>query len=217
MDASQLLAGVELFRDLPDSLLTELGDISVRRHLPANMVVFLQGDQGGSLYVVEEGTLKVFIDDEQGNQVILNLLNPGDCFGELSLLDGGPRSASVVTMTDTVLTVVAREHFTSFLQRHPEACSAVTRALVHRVRSLTNSVCDLALLDVYGRVAGLLTRLAEGEEQAVRPRLTHREIASMVGSSREMVSRVMKELASGGYIEQAPDALFIRKALPPGW
>ncbi len=217
MGSMNVLANVELFQDLPSPLLGEIGELVVRRHLPSNMVVFLQGDQGGSLYVVEEGTLKVFVDDEQGNQVILNLLNPGDCFGELSLLDGGTRSASVVTMTDATLTVLAREHFLAFLEHHPEAHGAVIRALVRRIRVLTGSVCDLALLDVYGRVAGLLSRLANPEDQSIRPRLTHREIASMVGSSREMVSRVMKELSTGGYLEQAPDALYLRKTLPPGW
>jgi CRP/FNR family cyclic AMP-dependent transcriptional regulator len=212
-----MLANVDLFSGLSEEALTALARLTVKRRLPRNTVLFLQGDVSDSFYIVESGKVKVFVDDEAGNQVILNILAAGDTFGELALLDDEPRSASVMTLTDVMLIAISRAHFIPFLVDNPDIGAAMMRTLAKRIRSLTDSVRDLALLDVYGRVARLLERLAGGEDQAIRPRLTHQEIASMVGSSREMVSRVMKELTVGGYVEQTPDALLLRKRLPLGW
>jgi CRP/FNR family cyclic AMP-dependent transcriptional regulator len=206
-----------LFADLPDRILAELRAAAVRRAVPRNVMLFLQGDPGTSLYEVVSGKLKAFVDDERGNQVILNVIGPGEYFGELALIDGGPRSASVVTLTDTTLDVISQEHFQRFLEHHPEAAVAVSRALVFRIRALTDSVRDMALLDVYGRIVSKLQKLAEGRERIIHPRPTHQELASMVGSSREMVSRIMRELITGGYVEQASNALYLKRPLPPGW
>ncbi len=206
-----------LFSDLPEPMVAELRPLAVRRMVPRNVMLFLQGDPGSSLYIVESGKLKAFVDDKRGNQVILNVIGPGEYFGELSLIDGGPRSASVVTLTDSTLSVIGQEPFQQFLSQHPVAALAVSRALVSRIRSLTDSVRDMALLDVYGRVVSKLRKLAEGEENVIHPRPTHQELASMVGSSREMVSRIMRELITGGYVEQASTALYLKRPLPPGW
>lgn len=210
------LQDVALFRDLPAEARRELCEMAVRHSLPRRVMLFLQGDAGTNLYIVESGKLKVVAENSAGRHVILNVLGPGDSFGELALLDGEPRSATVTTITETNLLSIAQEPFLSFLATRPELAIAVARNLAGQVRRLSNSVRDLALLDVYGRVSSTLSELA-GDADHIRPKPTHQELASMIGSSREMVSRVMRELSLGGYVETRRDAIYLRRPLPPAW
>src|SRR5690606_37398506 len=151
-----------------------------------------------NFYIVEAGNLKVYVDGEDGRQVTLNWLEAGDYFGELALIDGEPRSASVMTLTPTELRVISQHDFHEFLANEPGVSLALMKALARRVRALTGSVRDMALLDVYGRVASVLQQRASAESGRIEPKLTHQEIADMVGASREMVSRIMRELTVGG-------------------
>ncbi len=208
-----------LFPDLTPESLKHIAEHGTIRTYPKNAVLIHEGDLTDSFYVILKGKVKVYASDEDGKEIILNLQGAGEYFGELALIDAAPRSASVMTMEPSKLAVVSRADFERFLTEHPSIAIELIRSLAQRVRSLTESVKSLALLDVYGRVARTLLDLAteEGGEQAVRQRLTHQDIANMVGASREMVSRIMKDLINGGYIRIEDRRIIIRHKLPPGW
>lgn len=212
-----MLKHIDLFADLPDSAAEALLRLAKPHRYAKNSVIVNEGDSHNNFYVVVTGTLKVFVNGNDGRQVTLNWLEPGDYFGELALIDGEARSASVMTLAPTELQVISQQDFYRFLQSHEQASLTLMKALVRRIRALTGSVRDLALLDVYGRVATLLQARANSESGCIEPKLTHQEIADVVGASREMVSRIMRELALGGYIEQSANLLYLRKPLPRGW
>jgi CRP/FNR family cyclic AMP-dependent transcriptional regulator len=213
-----MLKKIDLFAELSDGAAESLLRYARSHKYPKHSVVVSEGDAQTHFYIVESGCLKVFVDGEGGRQFTLNWLGSGDYFGELALIDGGPRSASVMTVTPTELRVISQHDFQHFLQQESGAALALAlmKALARRIRVLTGSVRDMALLDVYGRVASVLQQRAAASGR-IEPKLTHQEIADMVGASREMVSRIMRELTVGGYIEQAAGALILHKALPKGW
>ncbi|MGF1614680.1 MAG: Crp/Fnr family transcriptional regulator [Gammaproteobacteria bacterium] len=208
-----------LFPELTSESLKRIAEHGTVRSYPKNAVLIHEGDQTDSFYVILNGKVKVYASDEDGKEVILNIQGAGEYFGELALIDSAPRSASVMTLEPSKLAVVSRTDFEDFLAQNPGVAIELIRALVQRVRSLTESVKSLALLDVYGRVARILLDLATEEEGelAIRQRLTHQDIANMVGASREMVSRIMKDLVNGGYIRIEDRRITIRQKLPPGW
>jgi CRP/FNR family transcriptional regulator, cyclic AMP receptor protein len=161
--------------------------------------------------------VKVFI-SEEGRQVTLRQLGPGDYFGEM-VLDQGPRSASVMTLEPSSLAMVSRDVFEAFVAAHPDFTLRLIKKLIHFTRGLTNSVRSLALLDVYGRVARLLLDLAvERDGKRVIPeKLTQREIASRVGASREMIGLILRDLSVGGYITVAGREITINRVPPKRW
>jgi CRP/FNR family transcriptional regulator, cyclic AMP receptor protein len=212
-----MLGKVSLFAGLPLPLLEELETLCVSRRYAKNTVLFMEGDENNQLFVVRSGKVSVFLQGEEGKQLILNYMSEGEYFGELSLIDSQPRSASIMTVTDCEFLTLSREKFQEFVFRSPELCIVLMQELTARIRQLTQSVKDLALLDVYGRVAHTLEKMSDASGAIRNPKPTHQDIANMVGSSREMVSRIMKELIVGEYIEQTSDAIFLRKALPKGW
>lgn len=211
-----MLKKIDLFADISDSAAAALQHCAKQHKYSKNSIIVTEGDTHSNFYIVVTGSLKVFIDGEDGRQVVLNWLGPGDYFGELALIDGAPRSASVITHSPTVLQVISQQDFQQFLETDLSSSLAMMKALVRRIRLLTTSVRDLALLDVYSRVANLLQQQA-ASETGQPLKLTHQEIADMVGASREMVSRIMRELALGGYIEQTTGSIVVRKPLPHGW
>ncbi len=212
-----MLKEVCLFKNMPDEALEALSHCCTRHSYPKNAVVCMEGDDTTRLFIIESGKVNVYVSGEDGKQVTLNYMGPGEYFGELSLIDDSPRSASVMTVTDSVFLTIGREQLHDFIRQNPDCALVLLQQLTQRIRDLTHSVKDLALLDVYGRVAQLLKRLANDDNCISNPKLTHQEIANMVGASREMVSRVMKELVAGGYIEQVPGAMIIKKRFPVGW
>lgn len=212
-----MLKKIDLFAELSDADADRLMRCAKLRKYPKNSVVLTEGDNQNNFYIVASGSLKVFVDGDDGRQMTLNWLEPGDYFGELALIDGEPRSASVMTLKAAELWVIAQGDFQAFLDSEPGVALALMKALVRRVRQLTGSVRDMALLDVYGRVVSVLQQRAASDSQRIEPKITHQEIADMVGASREMVSRIMRELTVGGYIEQVEGALILRKPLPRGW
>jgi len=187
------------------------------RNLPRQALVVSEGDRTDSLYIILSGKVKVFL-AEEGRQVTLRQLGPGDYFGEM-VLDQGPRSASVMTLEPTSLAMVSRESFEAFIGAHPEFTLRLIKKLIHFTRGLTNSVRSLALLDVYGRVARLLLELAvERDGKRVIPeKLTQREIASRVGASREMIGLILRDLSVGGYITVSGREITINREPPKHW
>lgn len=198
-----MLENVSLFSGLSKQDLAVIDQHMVTKTFPPNTVVLMEGERSDSLYIILEGKVKIYASEDSGNEVILNMQGRGDFFGEMTLLDDAPRSASVMTMESTRVSVMTKAAFRECLAGHPEVAYNLIRMLTERVRVLTESVKSLALLDVYGRVARTLLNLAApvGNRLIVQQKLTHQEIANMVGASREMVSRILKDLTDKGYIK----------------
>ena len=214
-----VLTGIPLFADMSKEDLAVISSHATIKTFPKNTVVLNEGDTTDSLYVILSGRIKVYASDAEGKELILNLQGTGDYFGEMALLDEGPRSASVMTLEPTRLAIISKQTFRSCLAANPSISVNLIRQLVHRGRRLTTNVKDLGLSDVYNRIANKLRELATESDgkQVIEQRLTHQDLANMVGSSREMVSRIMKELSRGGYIDVVKKRIVIKKRLPSGW
>ena len=212
------LAQVPLFSELGDSELTAIANMATTRSLPANSVVVNEGDQTNSLYVINSGKVKIYLADENGKEVMLGISGPGEYFGEM-VLDGGPRSASVMTLEPSKFSIIQKEDLEKYLHNHPEVALNIIKHLINRIRALTDNVKSLALLDVYGRFRKLLLDLAieEDGKMVIKEKLTQKDMANRVGSSREMISRILRELTVGGYIEINQKKISILKTLPSGW
>ncbi len=210
---------IPLFAGLPEEDLKAISSHAVTKSYAKNTVIINEGDASDSLYVIIAGRVKVFLSDEDGKEVILNTQEAGDYFGELALIDEAPRSASVMTLDDSKMSIVSKRDFEDCLVRHPQIALLVIKGLTKRLRNLTDNVKSLALMDVYGRVARTLLSLATDEDGklVVNQRLTQRDIASMVGASREMVSRILKDLSVGGYITVDKKSITINEKLPSAW
>ena len=203
---------------LHDELLREIAARGNVKQYPANAVIINEGDAADSLFIVLAGRVKVYAANEAGKEVILSTLGAGEYVGELAL-DGGTRSASVMTMEPTRCAVVTGARLRDFLAAHPDFALHLIRDLIRRVRRLTGSVKNLALEDVYHRVVALLHELSEpqGGQRVVAQKLTQQDIADHVGSSREMVSRIFKELVAGGYVSLTADEIVVHRSPPRRW
>lgn len=213
------LEKVDLFAGLDPANLAGLARSAHLRTFPAGAIVVNEGDDGHSLFVVQSGSLKVYLMDENGREMTLSLLGPGDYFGELALLDEAPRSASVMALQRSELLQISRPSFLALVDDNPAWVRILLRNLVGRVRSLTENVRGLALEDVFGRIVRLLESLAverDGQE-VVERRLTQQEIANLVGASREMVNRILRDLVVGGYIVIEQQRIVLRRKLPARW
>lgn len=195
-----------------------LAALGQSRSFPKNTVLVQEGDKSDQLYVVQSGRLKVFLSDSDGKEIIVDTLGPGQYFGEMAL-DGEARSASVMTVEASKLSIVQRETFKQFLAEHPDAAFALIVILIRRARNLTRTIGNLALLDVYGRLARLLIDSAadEGGQLVVTEKISQQEMAKRIGSSREMVSRILSDLKEGGYISMDHNRIVIRQNLPKRW
>jgi CRP/FNR family transcriptional regulator, cyclic AMP receptor protein len=215
MVSTAVLKAVPLFASFPDDQLRLLTPVITRRSLPRSTTVMASGDPTDSLYIVLSGRLKVMMSDAEGKEVILSILGPGEFFGEMGLIDDAPRSASVVSIEACELLSIAKRDFKKSLAENFEMAQAVMRGLVRRLRDADRKIGSLALLDVYGRVARLLLDMSEtvDGEKVVTKRLPKQDIAKMIGASREMVSRVMKDLQMGGYIEVRGSNIVLRDTI----
>ena len=205
------LKRVPLFSGLSADELARFAEVTREREYPKNSVILFEDDPGDALYVVSDGQVKVVLIGEDGREVILSVLGDGDFFGEMSLIDDEPRSAHVIAMRDSRLLVLRRDDFQQQIQRHPSVALTVLRVLVQRLRQADAKIGGLVLLDVNGRVARLLIEMAdESGGPRITRRLTHHTIAQMIGSSRETVSRAMRELVERGLIDVTRREITIR-------
>ena len=213
--STAVLKAVPLFAGFPEDQLRTLTTMVTRRSAARSTTIMAGGDAIDSLYIVLSGRLKVMMSDSDGKEVILSILGPGEFFGEMGLIDDEPRSASVVTIEACELLAIAKRDFKNCLLQNSEMSTAVMRGLVRRLREADRKIGSLALLDVYGRVARLLLDMAENVngEKIVTKRLPKQDIAKMIGASREMVSRVMKDLQTGGYIEMRGSSIVLRDTI----
>jgi len=187
----------------------------VERRYPAHALVMSEGDPTDTLYVILEGHARAFVSDGEGREAVLSVMGPGEYFGEVAL-DQGPRSASVVTLEPCRMLVVSRTRVAEFVERNPAFAMHLIRRLIGRVRTLTENVRSLALVDAYGRVARVLLEDAVSvkAERFVPGRPTQAEIASRAGCSREMVSRILKDLVRRGCISLERDRIVVHRAPP---
>ncbi|MGA2384536.1 MAG: Crp/Fnr family transcriptional regulator [Gemmatimonadales bacterium] len=211
MSATDVLKKVPLFSDLSEVELARFAEVTREREYPKNSVILFEDDPGDALYIVSAGQVKVVLIGEDGREVILSVLGDGDFFGEMALIDDEPRSAHVIAMRDSQLLVLRRDDFQAQLVAQPKIGLKLLRVLVQRLRRADEKIGGLVLLDVNGRVSRLLLDLAdEGGGPKITRRLTHHTIAQMIGSSRETVSRAMRELVDRGLIEVTRREISIR-------
>lgn len=203
---------------IPDTFVRQLAALGRLRTYPKNTVFITEGDSSDSVFVVLTGRVKVFISDTEGHEMILDTQGPGEYVGEMAL-DGKPRSASVMTLEPSTFSVAAREPIREAIRNDPDFALDMISKIIDRARHATNGVKDLALLDVYGRVARLLLNMGvEKDGKLMIPeKLTQQEIAERVGASRDMVSRIFRDLTSGGYITVENRYITINKKPPARW
>jgi CRP/FNR family cyclic AMP-dependent transcriptional regulator len=207
-----------LLESLQDAALRALAARGVVRSYRKDVLIIQEGDLGDTLYIILAGRLKVFATGDNDREVVIDTHGPGDYVGEMSL-DGGPRSASVITLEPTVCAVVTRITIRDHIATHPEFAFDLLARVIRRARRATESVKTLALLDVSGRVRHLFDEIAIERDGArvIPEKLTHQEIAERVGASREMISRLLKDLERGGYVAVEGRVITLLKKLPPAW
>jgi CRP/FNR family cyclic AMP-dependent transcriptional regulator len=201
-------------------VLAALAQRGVARAYPKDTLLIHEGDVGDSLYIVLAGRLRVFsVDDQQGREITYGTYGAGEYVGEFGL-DGGARAASVITLEPSVCALVTRATLQAHIAARPEFAFELLAKVIRRARAATLTARQLALNDVYGRVKLQLEALAERMPDGrlrIPERLTHREMASRAGCSREMISRVLKDLETGGYVTLDDGCLVLLRALPPRW
>lgn len=210
-----VLKSVPLFSAFTDTQIVTLLNYVQHRSFPRNVFVFQAGDETDALYVILSGKVKVLIPDEQGREVILSVMGPHEFFGEMGILDDLPRSASVATLEPCEMLRLSKAGFINCLKENSEVAMLVIRNLVKRLRAADRKIESLALIDVSGRVVRLLVDMAEEVDgRLVVPRTPPKqEIARTIGASREMVSRVMKDLEERGFIETLDSGAMVIKEL----
>ncbi|GAC1460084.1 MAG: hypothetical protein PVSMB4_19130 [Ktedonobacterales bacterium] len=200
------LARVPLFADLDAESLHALAAVAHRRVFHTGDIIFHRGDPGQVLYVIRDGKVKICLTSPDGQEVALAVLGAGECFGELALLDGQPRSAAAVAIEPVEAYTLMRSDFIAAVNRHPRIAIQVMNVLSHRLRQTDEMIEDLLFRDIYGRVAKKLLELSEThgvrtpEGIRIELRLTQAELAAMVGASRESVNKVMGYLTQKQYI-----------------
>jgi CRP/FNR family cyclic AMP-dependent transcriptional regulator len=202
----RLFRKVPLFEVLKDEDLEAIARVTITRSYDQDQGIILAEEEGDALFIIASGQVKVSIVSENGREMILSLLGEGAVFGELSLLDGKPRSANVVATQDTALYMVRRADFLQLLYKVPQIAIGLLAELAARLRKTDRKIEGLALLDVTSRISETLLQLAEeqgsqtefGVTLSARP--THQQLANMSGTTRETVSRVLKRLENQGYI-----------------
>lgn len=226
-DAVRLLRETQLFAGIDPATAGEVAQRMVRRSYRRGEALFHQGDPGDALYVLVDGSVAVVVTSESGDRMVLTTLVPPDVLGEIALLDGGSRSASAEAVEETTALVLSRAAFLGLMRDHPPFVEQLLRSLGKLVRRLSEQASDFVFLDLRGRVAKVLLRLADdvGPEFVGIPVeivVTQSRLAEMVGGSRQSVNQTLHEFAARGLIELngrrilicRPDQLRRRAGLP---
>ena len=212
------LKAVPFFTQLNDRELDAVRSVATEKNYPKQAVVLTEGEMGDSLYMIQSGKVKVFIGDEDGREIILKILGPGDFFGEMSMIDKQPRSASVNTIEAAHFLVLTHAAFEKCVEQSPRIGNMVMQILAQRIREADRKIGTLALMDVYGRVASTLLELSvySNGKLMVAEKLSQQDLANMVGASREMVNRILKDLSDRGFISiESKTITIINRELPP--
>jgi CRP/FNR family transcriptional regulator, cyclic AMP receptor protein len=197
----------------------ELAKQGTIRRYRANTTLIEEGDRGDTIFVILSGMLRIYCAEDSGKEITLAMYGPGEYVGEMSL-DGGVRSASVVTEIASACAVVSGSTIRQHIATHPDFAMELIQRLIRRTRLATDSARSLALLDAYGRLAHLFDMQAVARPDGTRlikERLTHLEISRRIGCTRELVSRILKDLGDGGYIAQEERRYVLLNKLPQKW
>ena len=217
---STMLSNLDLLRRVPlFSLLTVaqaevISGAVIKRRFKRGEALVEQGQKSNALFILLTGSARVMTSDSRGREVILATLAQGDYLGEMSIIDNEPHSATVRAEVQTDVLMLGRAEFARCLTENASMSLVVMRGLVKRLRHADRKIESLALLDVYGRVAHALLDFAVADEQGqllIRDKISRQDLAKMVGASREMVSRVMKDLEERGFIEALPNGATLLK------
>lgn len=214
-----LIRRVPLFSMLTNDQAQAIADSVVKRRFRRGEIIVEHGRKSNALFILLNGRARVLTSDARGREVILAVLQPGDYVGEMSLIDNEPHSATVRAEIQTDMLILGRAEFARCLPENSSLSYAIMRGLVHRLRQADRQIESLALLDVYGRVARTLLDMAEEHDgvQLIRNKVSRQDMAKIVGASREMVSRVMKDLEERGVIEtQENGSVIIKEPLQGG-
>ena len=207
------LSGIPLFSHLTEEELALFKQRTKFRRLDKGQIIIHQSDPGSALYIIHEGSVNVSHVDPNGKEIIMCVLRSGDYFGEMALLDGEPRSANVATREPCEVSMMQKRDFDLLLNSTPALAMNLLKGLCRRLRQADDMIEMLALSNVYERVVRLLLDQAcsdEDGDMVILERLTHRDIAARIGSSREMVSRILSALVEADHIEVAPDRQMIK-------
>ena len=216
MTEREFLRSVPLFSRLGEASLDSILRLTRRKRFRKDEVVFHEKEVGDTLYVILRGRVKVAIFGDDGKEVTLSNLMEGDFFGEMAVLDQEPRSATVIAEEECELLSLQRDDFTRAIEMDPGISASLVQVLAGRLRKANQQISTLALLDVYGRVARVIQELAEEEGKRLKDgrvvvrRPTHMDIAHRIGSSRETVTRMMRDLEEAGHIETQGREIFLR-------
>jgi CRP/FNR family cyclic AMP-dependent transcriptional regulator len=217
-ERTMALKAVPFFTQLNDRELDVVRAVATEKTYAKNAVVLTEGEMGDSLYMIQSGKVKVFIGDEDGREITLKMLGAGDFFGEMSMIDKQPRSASVTTVESSTFLVLTHAAFEKCVEQSPRIANMVMLILAQRVREADRKIGTLALMDVYGRVASTLLELSvySNGKLMVGEKLSQQDLANMVGASREMVNRILKDLSDRGFISiESKSITIINRELPP--
>ena len=216
MDTVQLLRQVSIFAGLSQETLGDLAKRVWQKQAEAGSVIVNQEEAGDQLFVIVSGKVKVVLYGETGREIILSILRGGDFFGEMSLLDRQPRSANVVAVEDSQLLGLDRDAFQTHLTANPQTALAILAEMSRRLRHADEVIGNLALLDVYARVARIIRDLAQKQGEPVdgglliKERPTQQEIAGLIGTSRETVSRALNDFTRRGLLEMSGKQILVR-------
>jgi CRP-like cAMP-binding protein len=214
--AAERLRACALFARVPEPLLQQIGRTLRRRRFRRNEVVFHQGDPGDSLHIIAEGAVKIVLPSAEGEEAIIATLRVGDFFGELALLDGAPRSATVTALEPTETLVLPRDVFHDLLDRDASLREALLAGVAAELRRLTGQVEELHFLDLAGRLSMRLVRLARDVEPAATGEVhldwpfTQSDLAAMIGGTRQSVNKLLVDLVHDGSLRIDRDTLVIR-------
>ncbi len=212
-----LIRRVPLFSTLTQTQAESVADAVIKRRFKRGECIVEQGKKSNFLAIVLTGRARVVTSDVRGREVILATLTPGDYIGEMSLIDNQPHSATVRAEVQTDVLILGRVEFARCLPENTSMAYAVMKGLVQRLRHADRKIESLALMDVYGRVARALLEFAQPDKDGqlvIRERVSRQDVAKMIGASREMVSRVMKDLEDRGFIEaQADGSTLVKERL----
>ncbi|MBI5374373.1 MAG: Crp/Fnr family transcriptional regulator [Candidatus Schekmanbacteria bacterium] len=211
----ELLKNVPIFSGISDKEIGLVTSILRKRSFPKSSVVIHKGDEGEALYIILSGKVKVTLISDAGKEIILAILREGNFFGEMSLLNNEPTSANVVTAEDSVFLTIYRDDFNYILRKDPGIALNLLKHMSLRLKIADKKIGSLALLDVCGRIANLFIDMAKEEKHEIYivEKITHAEIAHMIGSTREVVSRAIKCLKDSGYIKVLRDKIILDKDL----
>jgi CRP/FNR family transcriptional regulator, cyclic AMP receptor protein len=204
LDKKALLATHYLFRDLDPGVVGRIAELGITRRLTPDEVLFLKGDEGDALYGVLSGRIKISTAAPGGKEIILNVIHPGDVFGEIALLDGGPRSADASAMSDVALMAIQRRDFVRLMEREPKLSTHLLRLVCARVRATSEMIEDAAFLSLPSRLAKRLLALADLQGSTVKDgidlAISQSNLAQIMGTSRESINKHLQGWRQAGWI-----------------